>query len=588
MIVVAGILMVTVSVFGGFLLEGGPYADRDSLLRNNPLDPTNRRVSVIMKRRPQAGTPAAAPAAAGTPPATDGAERLRQILGAATSGPAGSARPYEGGTQRDGFDRRRRARQRSSRERRGTSAPEACGRARSRGAAAPPQARHLGARGRAGEKLQALGQLISGVTHELANPLTAVVACASFVSTATSLEDARRHAATIEEQGQRATKIVQTLSSFARRRAATRCAVSLNHVARTVVDLHGHQLAASDIELVQELEPDLPPVEGDPYELEQVVLNLVMNAHYAIVHARGRGRLVIRTRSTDDIVWLQVEDDGPGIPSAQIPQVFEAFYTTKGENGTGLGLAIARDIMMNHHGRIWAESDEGRGTAMTVELPRLRSGGLSAPPEAGLDDVALVPHGTILIVDDEPEFGHLLSELLRRRGYETEYVESAAAALGRVHEREFDIILTDLRMPKMSGEDLWNTLRRERPALAKRTVFMTGYYAARERPPSSTPSNSPASPSRSAPRSSTSSSRTSKSPSSSRTIQSGTTVVAGGPRPPLARRPIATPRCANFERRARAGERGIRGDAPRAGAEGVVTPTSRGRRAAARRPRRSR
>jgi CheY-like chemotaxis protein len=231
---------------------------------------------------------------------------------------------------------------------------------------------------------------------------------------------------------------------------------------------------------VQELESDLPPVEGDPYELEQVVLNLVMNAQYAIMHAHGRGRLVIRTRSTDDVVRLQVEDDGPGIPRAQIPQVFEAFYTTKGENGTGLGLAIARDIMMNHQGRIWAESDEGAGTAMTVELPRLRGGGPSEPPAPGLDDVALTPHRAILIVDDEPEFGQLLTELLRRRGYDTEYVESAAAALGRVHEREFDIVLTDLRMPKMSGEDLWQTLRRERPALAKRTVFMTGYYAARE------------------------------------------------------------------------------------------------------------
>ena len=329
------------------------------------------------------------------------------------------------------------------------------------------------------EKLQALGQLIAGVTHELANPLTAVVACASFVSTATTLEDARRHAATIEEQGQRATKIVQTLSSFARRRTATRAAVSLNDVARAVVELHGHRLAASDVELIEELEPDLPCVEGDSYELEQVVLNLVMNAQYAMVSAHGRGRLVVRTRSTDDVVRLQVEDDGPGIPRAQIAQVFEPFYTTKGEDGTGLGLAITRDIILGHRGRIWAESDEGAGTAMTVELPRLHTVAATAP-SARHDEASLAPHGRILIVDDEPEFGQLLSQLLRQRGYETEYVESAAAALGRVHEQDFDIVLTDLRMPKMSGEDLWQTLRRERPALARRTVFMTGFYAARE------------------------------------------------------------------------------------------------------------
>jgi len=237
-------------------------------------------------------------------------------------------------------------------------------------------------------------------------------------------------------------------------------------------------LAASDIEVVEALEAALPPVEADPYELEQVVLNLVTNAQYAMVSAHRRGRLVLRTRSTDDVVRLEVEDDGPGIPRAEIPKVFEPFYTTKGEHGTGLGLAIARDITLSHRGRIWAASDEGAGTTMTVELPRLR-GAASATPVAPLDDVA-APHGTILIVDDEPEFGQLLSDLLRQRGYDTEYVESAAAALGRVHERDFHIILTDLRMPKMSGKDLWQTLLRERPALARRTVFMTGYYAARE------------------------------------------------------------------------------------------------------------
>jgi two-component system NtrC family sensor kinase len=330
------------------------------------------------------------------------------------------------------------------------------------------------------EKLQALGQLISGVAHELANPLTAVVACASFVTTARTLEDARRHAATIEEQGGRATRIVQTLSSFARRRAGNRCALSLNRVARAVIDLHGHHLTSSAITLDEDLEPDLPNVDGDPYELEQVVLNLVSNAHYAMAHAHHGGRLTIRTRSTDDVVRLVVEDDGPGIPRDEIPRIFEAFYTTKGEDGTGLGLAIARDIIRGHGGHLWATSDEGAGTAMTIELPRLTS---TRPPLTTEPDARLTSRpaqSAILVVDDEPEFGDLLSELLRRRGYETEYVESAAAALLRLQERDFDIILTDLRMPAMSGEDLWQTLRRERPALAKRTVFMTGYYAARE------------------------------------------------------------------------------------------------------------
>jgi nitrogen-specific signal transduction histidine kinase len=329
------------------------------------------------------------------------------------------------------------------------------------------------------EKLHALGQLISGVAHELANPLTAIVACASFASSAKTLEDARRHAATVEEQGQRATRIVQALSSFARRRAATRAPVCLNDVVRAVIDHHGVQLTASDVDLIEDLENDLPPVDGDPYELEQVVLNLVVNAHHAMVHAHGRGRLTIRTRSTDTTVRLMVEDDGPGIPRTVMTRIFEAFYTTKGENGTGLGLAIARDLVNRHRGRIWATSDASAGTTMTIELPRLGDHSVRPVPTPTDGHRPVAPR-TILVVDDEPEFGELLAELLCRRGYETEYVESAAAALRRLRERDFDIILTDLRMPRMSGEDFWQTLRRQHPALAKRTVFMTGYYAACE------------------------------------------------------------------------------------------------------------
>lgn len=327
------------------------------------------------------------------------------------------------------------------------------------------------------EKLQALGQLIAGVAHEMANPLTAVVGCASFIATDKTLEEARRHAATIEEQGQRVTRIVQTLSFFARGRTITRCPVSLNEVARTVIELLRDRLATGEVEVIEALDPALPLVEGDPYELERVVQNLVSNAHDAMVDAHGRGRLTVRTFATGDTVRLAVEDDGPGIPRAQVGHVFDAFFTTKGAKGSGLGLAIARELVTHHRGSLSVESSPGTGTAMTVALPRLQRAG---SPTSGMTSEGRRTSATILIVDDEPEFGHLLAELLGRRGYETHYVESAAAALERLRDHEFDIILTDLRMPEMSGEDLWRALQRERPALAKRTVFMTGHYATRE------------------------------------------------------------------------------------------------------------
>jgi two-component system NtrC family sensor kinase len=329
------------------------------------------------------------------------------------------------------------------------------------------------------EKLQALGQLIAGVAHEMANPLTAVVACASLIGTAKTLEDARRHAATIDEQGQRATQIVQTLSVFARGRRATRRPVSLNDVAHAVIDLRRDQLAAGRVEVIEALDPELPLVEGDPYELERVVQNLVSNAHDAMVNAHGRGHLTVRTCATGDTVRLAVVDDGPGIPRARLAHIFEAFFTTKGERGSGLGLAIARELVTNHQGSISVESRPGTGTSMTVALPRLPPAG-SVSLTGGMAAEGRRAAATILIVDDEPEFGHFLTDLLGRRGYETHYVDSAAAALERLRDHEFDIILTDLRMPEMSGEDLWRELQRERPALARRTVFMTGHYATLE------------------------------------------------------------------------------------------------------------
>jgi two-component system NtrC family sensor kinase len=328
-----------------------------------------------------------------------------------------------------------------------------------------------------GERLQVLGQLMSGVAHELANPLTAIIARSALIATAETVEEARRHAASIEEQGRRATKIVRTLSSFARRRTSTRNPVSLNDIVRAVVEVHGYRLTAAGIELVQDLEPDLPLVDGDPHELEQVLLNLVINAQQAMVHAHGRGRLAIRTESARETVRLVVEDDGPGIPPDVLPQIFEPFFSTKGEEGTGLGLAICRDLVAAHQGRITAKPGQSTGTTMVVELPSL-SDRPSVPATPETPAVASPTGcGRMLVVDDEPDIAELIANLLRRRGYDAEPVHSGAVALARARIHDFHGIVTDVRMPEMSGEELWQALRRERPALARRTIFMTGDHA---------------------------------------------------------------------------------------------------------------
>jgi two-component system NtrC family sensor kinase len=326
------------------------------------------------------------------------------------------------------------------------------------------------------DKLRALGQLISGVAHELANPLTVIAARAVLIRSAATLEAARAHAGIIEAQVERATHIVRNLSSFTRRRAGGRAPASLNDVVRSVLELHGYQLAASRIEVGLDLQPDLPLVSGDAYELEQVVLNLVLNAQHAMAQAHGRGRLTLRTGAERGAVRLAVADDGPGIPREILPQVFKPFFSTKGEGGSGLGLAIVQELVHRHDGHIEVDTRPGAGTTVTLSFPRWTGRAPDASSEAPAGTRAAAP-GAVLVVEDEQEIGQLIAMVVQSLGYEAEHVPSARAALDRVRARPCRAIVTDIRMPDMDGAELWRELCREDPALARRTIFMTGDHA---------------------------------------------------------------------------------------------------------------
>jgi histidine kinase/DNA gyrase B/HSP90-like ATPase/response regulator receiver domain-containing protein len=284
------------------------------------------------------------------------------------------------------------------------------------------------------------------------------------------------------------TRIVRNLSAFARRQSGQRSIFSLTDVVRAVLELHGHQLAAGG-----DQRRGGRPVRdraGAPQPRHERALR--------VVNAGCGERLTIRTRVTATAVHLAVSDDGPGIPADVLPHVFEPFFTTKGEDGSGLGLAIAHDIITRHGGRIRAESAPGAGTIILIELPRLRPGEPAAPPARPTLARSDAPRGPVLVVDDEPEVGELIADLLRSRGFDCEYVRSASAALERVRARAFIGVITDVRMPDMSGEDLWRVLRAERPELAQRTSSSPATTRRPPRWPPWSPPDSPVSPNRSA------------------------------------------------------------------------------------------
>jgi two-component system NtrC family sensor kinase len=232
------------------------------------------------------------------------------------------------------------------------------------------------------EKLAALGQTISGVAHELNNPLATILTWAERLSQRPVDEQTRRGLETILSESERAAKIVRNLLTFARKRHTTRAMVDLNQVVRETLALRSYEQRLSNIAILEALPAGLPHVFADPHQIQQVLLNLIMNAEQAMIGAHGRGTLIVRTwhDADRDAVVLEVNDDGPGVPDDVQPRIFDPFFTTKEVGkGTGQGLAIARTVVVDKHGgTLHFETELGKGTTFYIRLPVNAPGSASA------------------------------------------------------------------------------------------------------------------------------------------------------------------------------------------------------------------
>jgi signal transduction histidine kinase len=324
-------------------------------------------------------------------------------------------------------------------------------------------------------KMSALGQLVSGVAHELNNPLSVIIGYGQLLLSRELPAALKRPVELMVAQGDRMAKIVRNLLFFARQRPAEREPVSLQAVLEQTLSLRAGQLALSGITVDTEFASDLPEIAGDAQQLEQVVLNLLLNAEQAILESRSQGRILVRTRTTEDgaSVCADVIDDGPGIPPDVLPRVFEPFFTTKGVgSGTGLGLSVSYGILEEHGGNLTAQSRPGE-TIFTVELPVSRAPGAAtaaAPPRT-------VPRGEgrrALVVEDEPNVRDLVVMLLTEHDWTVDVAAGGRAALEQVVAATYDLIVSDMRMPDGSGPDFYRTVLARTPALARRFLFITG------------------------------------------------------------------------------------------------------------------
>jgi signal transduction histidine kinase/ActR/RegA family two-component response regulator len=326
------------------------------------------------------------------------------------------------------------------------------------------------------EKMASIGQLVSGVAHELNNPLTGIMGFAQLMLARADLpSEVRREITTVFDEADRAARIVQNLLSFARRRKAEKERVDLNEIVRRVLELRNYDLRVHNIEPRTRLTATLAPVLADPHQIQQVLLNVIRNAEHAIRACDRAGSISVSTFAAKDYARLTVVDDGSGIPPENLRRIFDPFFTTKSPGeGTGLGLTIVYGIIEEHGGRLHVESQPGTGTTLSIELP-LAPAELAVAQKPGATAATRADSGhSILVIDDEASIREVLFILLRRDGHDVETVADGLAALERLAERDFDLIMTDVRMPGVDGIEFFNRVRAWNPAVAARIIFTTG------------------------------------------------------------------------------------------------------------------
>ena len=331
------------------------------------------------------------------------------------------------------------------------------------------------------EKMATLGQTVSGVAHELNNPLATILTWAERLSARGGDASTRRGLETILSEAERAAKIVRNLLTFARKRNTTRALVDVNGIIRDTLSLRAYEQRVSNITVLEALAGGLPTVFADPHQVKQVLLNLVINAEQAMLAAHGRGTMVVRTWHDDaaEMVLVEISDDGPGVPDEVQSKVFDPFFTTKAVGkGTGLGLTIAYAIVQEHGGQIGVTSSDS-GASFAVSLPSV-----AGPRRPTAPLVPAPPHAaaglTVLVVEDEPALAAAVSDALRDAGYRVLHAADGQEALERVKTQPFDLVICDLKMPRLDGPSFYRILARQKPALARHVVFVTGDVAGTE------------------------------------------------------------------------------------------------------------
>jgi PAS domain S-box-containing protein len=319
------------------------------------------------------------------------------------------------------------------------------------------------------EKMSAVGQLISGVAHELNNPLTAILGYAQLLETENLSERATDFVAKLFKQAQRTHRVVQNLLSFARQRKPHKQQVEIGKVLDETLALRDYDLKVNDIKLEREVEAQIPAVTADPHQLEQVFLNIINNAVDAMLEIGRGGTLKIRVHQKDGYVHAEFQDSGPGIKEPN--RIFDPFYTTKSVGkGTGLGLSICYGIIKEHGGEILARNHDHKGAIIEVRLPAGGHAPLAPALPAAPRESAI--EGNILLVEDEDAVLEFERDVLTGAGAQIVTLMDGDKLEEELSRHSFDAVIVNGKLPgKRNAPAIYQLVAEKCPGLEKRMLF---------------------------------------------------------------------------------------------------------------------
>jgi two-component system, NtrC family, sensor kinase len=330
------------------------------------------------------------------------------------------------------------------------------------------------------EKFAAMGQMMTGAAHELNNPLTAILGVSELMRDRATDDAMRRHADLVHTQAKRAALIVQDLLAFARPSFQGKVLIDLEELLREALKSQEESLRRKNITVEFRVAEHMPPITGDRKLLTQVFHNVIQNAEQAISPSQKHGTLRVSVDRQDSRFRVTFADNGPGIPADNLEKVFDPFFTTKRPGGgSGLGLTICLAVIKDHGGTMAVRSGPGQGATVEVFLPaapeELHAG---IQPEAGRKTEASAQRPlegrSALIVDDEESIREIVEEGLALRGMRVDGVGSSEEALSKLASGSYDVVLCDMNLPGLCGEELHRRVRAQAGQNAPQFVMMTG------------------------------------------------------------------------------------------------------------------